>query len=202
MSEQVSKIIDQLQQRIDEANNKAETIISEAEASAKQILADAQAKAVDKLKATDEEIVRRKEAHDQKIKQAIRDALIDLKGKTINAILTKTLDKTILKSMNDEKIVENAILAMCTEFAKKQVNELNILLGPGLFDKLGQRLQQKAHQIIKNGLNIEKDSKIKGGFKIGPADQGYVFDFSDDALIELFSVAYGQQIDKQIFAGE
>lgn len=202
MSEQVSKIIDQLQQRINEANQKAETIVQEAEAKAQKILADAQAKAVEKLKATDEEIQRRKDAHDQKVKQAVRDTLIELKQNTINAVLSKTLNETIVRPMKDESTVEKAILAMCTEFAKTQQSDLRVLLGTELYEKLGETLQKKAHQTIKSGLNIKKDSRIKAGFKIGPADQGYVFDFSDDALVELFSTAYGQRIEKQIFAGE
>jgi len=202
MSEQVNKIIDQLQQRIDEANQKAEAIIQEAETKAQKILADAQAKAVEKLKVTDEEIKRRQDAHDQKVKQAVRDALIDLKQNTINAILSKTLDETIVKLMKNESIVEKAILTMCVEFSKTQHGDLRVLLGTELFEKLGATLQNKAHQIIKGGLSVEKDSRIKAGFKIGPADQGYVYDFSEDALVELFSGAYGQRIEKQIFTGE
>jgi len=201
MSEQVSKIIDQLQQRINEANRKADGIIQDARTKAEQILADAQAKAVEKLKVTDEEIKRREEAHNQKVKQAVRDALIGLKENTINAVLSKTLNETLLKAMQNESVVEEAILRMCTEFARQQKGALKILLGPDLFEKLGANLQQKAHQIIKEGVSVEKDSKIKGGFRIGPAAHGYLYDFSDEALIELFSVAYGQPIEKQIFAG-
>ncbi|MBN1347861.1 hypothetical protein JXJ21_00480 [candidate division KSB1 bacterium] len=202
MSEQVSKIIEQLQERIREANDEAAKIIHDAEEKSQKILNDAQAKAIEKLKATDDEIKRRFDAHEQKIQQAIRDALIDLKDKTINAMLTKTLDETVLKVMKDEKTVEQAILTMCTEFAKTQKSELKILLGPEMFEKLGKALQKKAHQMIQADVKVEKDTKIKGGFKIGPAGKGYVYDFSNEALIELFSVAYGQRIDKQIFAGE
>lgn len=202
MSEEVRKIIDQLQVRIDEANQKAESIIADAEGKAKEIVAEANAIAEKKVKAAEEEISQREKAHQEKLKQAVRDTLIDLKDKTIQAVLNKSFDATLQKPLKDPNIVGNAILEMAQQFAKENDSDIRVILGAELFDKLGTALKQEAHKVIKNGLQIEKEGALKGGFKIGVQDEGYVYDFSLEALTELFSTAYGSQIESQIFAGD
>lgn len=202
MSAEVSKIIDQLQVRVDEANQKAAVIISEAEAKAQKILADAQTSADKKLQAVAQENERREKAHQEKLKQAVRDTLIELKEKTLQAILNKTFDTTLQQPLNSPQLVEKAILTMGREFGKTLASDLKVLLGPELFDKLAITLKQKADEVIKAGLVVELDTSLKGGFKLGPAKEGYIYDFSEKALIELFSTAYGTQIEAQIFAGD
>ena len=201
MSQEVSKIIDQLQVRIDEANKKAESIIQEAETRAKEIINDARNTADKQLKAAEEEIQRREQAHAEKLKQAVRDTLIELKQKTIQSILNKTFDATLTEPLNDPDLIKNTILKMGQEFARKLSSDLRVILGPELFEKLAKTLKQEAHQVLKTGLEVELDRSMKGGFKIGAAKEAYVYDFSTEALVELFSTAYGSQIEAQIFAG-
>ena len=202
MSDEVKKIIDQLQVRIDEANQKAEDILKAAEEKADKVMAEAENKATDKLKAADEEIARREKAHAEKLNQAVRDTLIELKKSTIQSVLNKTLDAALEQPLNDPKLVENAILTMAKEFAGKLDTDIRVLLGPEMYAKLGTVLKQKADKTIKAGLDVETDSTINGGFKIGPAAEGYVYDFSDEALVELFANAYGSEIEAQILAGD
>jgi V/A-type H+-transporting ATPase subunit E len=202
MSEEVKKIIDQLQERIDAANQKAESIIHEAEEKARKIITNAEAEVAKKLQTADQEAERRQKAHQEKLRQAVRDTLIELKGKTIQSILNKTFNNALQKSLNDAQVIEKTILTMGKEFASKLNVDLRVLLGSELFDQLGTVLKQKAHETIKTGLQIEMDSGMKGGFKIGPAKEGYVYDFSEEALLELFSTAYGSEIEAQFFAGD
>ena len=202
MSDKVKKIIDQLQVRIDEANQTAEDILKAAEEKAGTVMADAENKATDKLKAADEEIARREKAHAEKSNQAVRDTLIELKKSTIQAVLNKTLDAALEQPLNDPKVLENAILTMAKEFAGKLDTDIRVLLGPDMFAKLGTVLKQKADKAIKGGLVVEEDTTTTGGFKIGPAAEGYVYDFSDEALVELFANAYGSEIEAQILAGD
>ena len=202
MSEEVRKIIDQLQVRINEANQKAESIIADAEVRAKNLITEANTIVDKKVKSAEEEISQREKAHQEKLKQAVRDTLIDLKTKTIQAVLNKSFDATLKKPLNDPNVIGNAILEMAQQFAKKFDSDIRVILGPELFKKLGTALKQEAHKVIKNGLLVEKETTLKGGFKIGVADEGYVYDFSSEALIELFSTAYGSQIETQIFAGD
>jgi V/A-type H+-transporting ATPase subunit E len=202
MSEEVKKIIDQLQERIDMANQKAESIIHEAEEKARKIVANAGADAAKTLQTADQEAERRQKAHQEKLRQAVRDTIIELKDKTIQSILNKTFSNALHKSLNDAQIIEKTILTMGKEFASKLNVDLKVLLGSELFDQLGTVLKQKAHETIKTGLQIEMDSGMKGGFKIGPAKEGYVYDFSEESLLELFSTAYGSEIEAQFFAGD
>lgn len=202
MSEEVKKIINQLQERIEAANQKAESIIHEAEEKARKIIANAETDAAKKLQSADQEVERRQKAHQEKLRQAVRDTLIELKDKTIQSILNKTFDNALHKSLNDAQIIEQTILTMGKEFASRLNVDLRVLLGPELFAQLGNVLKKKAHEAIKTGLQIEMDSGMKGGFKIGPAKEGYVYDFSEEALFELFSTAYGTEIEAQFFAGD
>lgn len=202
MSEEVRKIIDQLQVRVNEANQKAESIIADAERRAKAIIAEANTIAEKKIKAAEDEISRREKAHQDKLKQAVRDTLIELKTKTLLAVLRKTFDSTLEKPLNDANIVGNAVLEMAQQFAKSYSSDLRVILGPEMFTKLSAALKQEAHKVMKNGLQVDMESAVKGGFKIGVAAEGYVYDFSQEALIELFATAYGSEIEAQIFAGE
>jgi V/A-type H+-transporting ATPase subunit E len=202
MSDEVSKIINQLQTRVNEANQKAETIVKDADAKAQEIIKNAQTEAEKKLKAAEEEISRKEKAHDEKLKQAVRDTLIELKEKTIQSVLNKTFDATLKENLTDPNIVGNAIMEIAQQFAKTQDSDIRVILSPAMYEKLGDALKKQAHKIIKNNLQIESEGAIKGGFKIGIAKEGYVYDFSTEALAELFSTAYGSQIKAQIFNEE
>lgn len=199
MSDEVSKIINQLQGRVDEANQQAETIVKDAEAKAQEIVKNAQADADKKLKAAEEEIGRKEKAHDEKLKQAVRDTLIELKEKTIQSVLNKTFDATLKDALSDTNVVGNAVLEIAQQFAKTEDSDIRVILSADMAKKLGDALKAQAHKIMKNGLQIESESAVKGGFKIGVAKEGYVYDFSTDALAELFSTAYGSEIKAQIF---
>ncbi|MCI0514852.1 hypothetical protein L0128_16680 [candidate division KSB1 bacterium] len=200
MNDEVKKIIEQLQVRVDEANQKAENIIREAEANARQIIAQANTTAEEKIHQATAEITRREQAHQEKLKQTVRDTLIELKTRTLQSVLKKTFETTLQKPLTDPQFVQTIILTLGKEFAKSFNDDLKVLLGPELFDKLGTTLKQQAHTEIMAGLEVGMERTLKGGFKIGPAKEGYMYDFSEEALTELFATAYGAQLESFIFS--
>ena len=201
MSEQVKAIVNQLQGKIEQANKEAEKIIEQAKRRAEEIKRDARNEAKSIFDEAQKKIKLLEKAHEDKLKQAVRDTLIELKEKTIKEVLKQSINKTFLEQANKSEVIKQAILTLCKEFGKyyKGPVDLKVLLGEELFNKSGEEIQKRVHSEINKEIAIQIDPSIKGGFRIGPSESGYLYDFSDAMLAELFSHAYGKQIEEQIF---
>ncbi|MGA1869311.1 MAG: hypothetical protein ACMUJM_12295 [bacterium] len=203
MSEQVKAIVNQLQSKIEDANREAEGIIEQAKHQAEEIKKEAHIEAKKISEEAQKKIDLMERAHKDKLKQAVRDTLIELKEKTLKEVLNKSVNKTFLEQTSRSDVIREAIVTLCKEFGKYcqgGAADLKILLGDELFHKSGEEIQKRVHSEINKGIQIEIDPSIKGGFKIGPSESGYLYDFSDGMLAELFSHAYGTQIEEQLFS--
>ncbi|MGA1824643.1 MAG: hypothetical protein ACMUIP_08250 [bacterium] len=202
MSEQVKAIVNQLQGKIEQANKEAEEIIEQAKHTAENIKKKARIEAKNISDEAQKKIKLLEKAHEDKLKQAVRDTLIELKEKTIKQVLKQSINKTFLEQTNNADVIKQAILTLCKEFGKyyKGPVDLKVLLGEELFNKSGIAIQKRVHDEIKKEIDIQIDPSMKGGFRIGQAESGYLYDFSDAMLAELFSHAYGKQIEEQIFS--
>ena len=202
MSEQVKAIVNQLQEKIEKANQEAKEIIEQAKQKASEIKQKAHDEANKIVAEAQKKIDLMERAHEDKLKQAVRDTLIELKEKTIKEVLKQGINKTFLKEANNPEIIKEAILALCKEFGKYYQGsvDLKVLLGEYLYNRSGTEIQKRVQSEINKNIDIQIDPALRGGFKIGPSDSGYTYDFSDKMLSELFSHAYGKQIEDQIFS--
>ena len=202
MSEQVKAIVSQLQGKIEEANKEAEAIIAKANREAAEIRESAENQSKQIIEESKKKIELMNKAHQDKLKQAVRDTLIELKEKILKEVINQSINKTFLVSTNNPETILEAILILCKGFSKHYNDhiDLKILLGEDLYKNIGVEIQKIIHSKIKAGIEVQIDTKIKGGFKIGLSKSSYIFDFSDSVLAAIFSHSYGKQIEEQIFA--
>ena len=62
----------------------------------------------------------------------------------------------------------------------------------------GKRLDE----VIKSGVDITFDEKIKGGFRIGPKDNSYVISFTDEDFMNFFRSFMRPRTINLLFGGE
>lgn len=201
MTKGLKTILDQLQEKVDWANQEAERIVSEAEAKAAQIEAEARARAGEQAKAFDEKLRKAENVHRQRLEHATRDALMGLKEQTRKTMLNHALQEVVIRHVRDPQFVREAVLEMCVEFARHAGNDadLRVLLGEDVFQRMGREIEKAVQEKIGEHVSVEGLPGIRGGFQLGVSGQSYVYDFTDEAMAELFSAAFGEKIAAHLF---
>lgn len=187
MEVQLQELVDKIKKDgVAAADEKAAEIIRAAEEKAKNIIEKAEAEAQESIKKAEAEALRFQKAAESSIDQAGRNTLISFRQgllNELNAIIkaetAKNYDSTVLKNLIPEAVkgwvntgnTENLSVIL----ADKDLKELESSLSAALKDQ------------IAKGLELKADGKISGGFRIGTKDGAAYYDFSAEAVADLFS---------------
>ena len=187
MEVQLQELVDKIKKDgVAAADEKAAEIIRAAEEKAKNIIEKAEAEAQESVKKAEAEALRFQKAAESSIDQAGRNTLISFRQgllNELNAIIkaetAKNYDSTVLKNLIPEAVkgwvntgnTENLSVIL----ADKDLKELESSLSAALKDQ------------IAKGMELKADSKIAGGFRIGTKDGSAYYDFSAEAVADLFS---------------
>ena len=187
MEVQLQELVDKIKKDgVAAADEKAAEIIRAAEEKAKNIIEKAEAEAQESVKKAEAEALRFQKAAESSIDQAGRNTLISFRQgllNELNAIIkaetAKNYDSTVLKNLIPEAVkgwvntgnTENLSVIL----ADKDLKELESSLSAALKDQ------------IAKGMELKADSKIAGGFRIGTKDGAAYYDFSAEAVADLFS---------------
>ena len=184
MEVQLQELVDKIKKDgVAAADEKAAEIIRAAEEKAKNIIEKAEAEAQESVKKAEAEALRFQKAAESSIDQAGRNTLISFRQgllNELNAIIkaetAKNYDSAVLKNLIPEAVkgwgnTENLSVIL----ADKDLKELESSLSAALKDH------------IAKGLELKADSKIAGGFRIGTKDGSAYYDFSAEAVADLFS---------------
>ncbi len=203
MEQDLKKIVEQLNERVRQAEQKAQQILKEAQETADKIIEEAKQEAQRIKNQSQQELEKQYQAHQVKLEQAVRDTLIALKNSTIQSILRKSIDSAILSLTRDPEFIKQAVLKVISCLDEETQNKtFQAYLGEEDYEKLKDQLIAEAHDAIAGSLEIKPDPNIASGFKISFKGSNYYYDFTDQALLELFSTMYGKQIEQKIFNQE
>ena len=177
MDTQVEELIDRIKKDgVDAAENSASEIISQAEKEAEKIISNAKAEAEKILKQAKEENARMEKASEDAIKQAGRNLLLAFRDsitKELSALVSDEVSKTYSKDMLSKLIPE-----VIKEWAKNtSAEDVSVLLN------------EKDLAEVESGLKaaLKADNSISNGFRIGVKDGAAFYDYSAEAVAELFS---------------
>ena len=178
MEVQLQELVDKIKKDgVAAADEKAAEIIRAAEEKAKNIIEKAEAEA---------EALRFQKAAESSIDQAGRNTLISFRQgllNELNAIIkaetAKNYDSTVLKNLIPEA-VKGWVNTGNTE-------NLSVILADKDLKELESSLSAALKDHIAKGLELKADSKIAGGFRIGTKDGAAYYDFSAEAVADLFS---------------
>ena len=186
MDVQLQELIDKIKKDgVATAEAEAAKKIAEAEKKAEGIIADAQDKAAEIIKNAKAETQRMEKASEEAIVQAGRNMLLSFKDSLvaeldglIQAETAKAITKDVLA-----KLIPETVKAWAKN---SEASELSVLLSEKDLKSLESALTGDLKSEISKGLEIKPDKTLTAGFRIGVKNGAAFYDYSAEALAELF----------------
>ncbi len=168
------------------ADEKAAEIIKAAEKKAQDIITDAEQKAEAAAKKAEAEAQRFEKAAGDSVKQASRNTLIAFRQgilKQVEAIINAETKKAYTADL-----LKNLIPEAVKNWAKATgSNDLSVILSDADAKDLQSALASALKDTVSGGVEIKSDNRMSGGFKIGTKDGVAYYDFSAEAIAEIFA---------------
>src|SRR5574344_1633443 len=187
MDVQLQELIDKIKKDgVTSAENSEQEIISKAEKQAAEIVAQAEDKADGIIKAAKKETARMEKASEDAIAQAGRNSLLSFRDgvtKELSALIAAETAKAYSKDMM-KKLIPDTVKAWCT---KTDASDVSVLLSPKDLKELETSFRAALKSQIAAGLTIKADKTLSNGFRIGIKNGEAFYDFSADAVADLFS---------------
>lgn len=188
-NEGLSKGREEGERILEEARAQAERTVADAKAEAEKILQDAR-NAADALRKKAESDV--KAASDQCIQATKKDIE--------NLLVGKISEPGINASLGDAEFLKSLIKEVAAKFSD-ETSDLRLILPASIQDRLEPWAGGELAASLKSGVSAEFSKKVSGGFKIGPAEQGWLVDFTDASFKELIA-EYLRPVTRKLLFGE
>ena len=187
MEVQLQELVDKIKKDgVAAADEKAAEIIRAAEEKAKNIIEKAEAEAQESVKKAEAEALRFQKAAESSIDQAGRNTLISFRQGLLNEL--NAIIKAETAKNYDSAVLKNLIPEAVKGWVKTGNTEnLSVILADKDLKELESSLSAALKEHVSKGLELKADSKIAGGFRIGTKDGAAYYDFSAEAVADLFS---------------
>jgi len=187
MDVQLQELIDKIKKDgVAAAEKSASEIISTAEKKAAKIVSDSELKADKIVKTAKTETERMEKASEDAIRQAGRNLIISFRD-SVTAELSAIVKAETAKAYSGEllaKLIPETVKAWT---AKTDAKDVSVLLSEKDLSALEKELRAALKAEIAKGLELKPDNTIAGGFRIGINKGEAYYDYSADAVADLFS---------------
>ena len=187
MDVQLQELIDKIKKDgVSAAKTSAEKIISEAEEKAKQIVSDAEQQADKIVKNAKAETERMEKASEDAIKQAGRNLIISFRDGITNELSAIVQAETAAAYSKDllVKLIPETVKAWSNN---KEATDVSVLLSEKSLKELEGQLRSALKAEIAKGLELKADKSLSAGFRIGINNGEAYYDYSAEAVSDLFS---------------
>lgn len=187
MDTHVEELIDRIKKDgVAVAENSASEKIAQAQKEAEQIVQNAKEEADKILKRAKEETQRMEKASEDAIKQAGRNLLLSFKDsitKELSALVSAEISTAYSKDLLVKLLPE-----VIKEWVKNtSAQDVSVLLSEKDLKEVESNLKSALKAEIAQGLSLKADSGVSSGFRIGIKDGEAFYDYSAEAVAELFS---------------
>jgi V/A-type H+-transporting ATPase subunit E len=183
----------------------AERMLAEAESKARAIVQNADAEARKKIDGAQAESERLRRAGEDALRAAVRDTVLDLKGRLATRF-AEDVAKTVATAMRDDALLEKMILAVASRARKDgavdKAAKLEVVLprsAVGLDDLRRQPEELKkgtlthfavamAGEMLREGVNFSRAEDGSEGIRVALLDRGVSIDLTDKAVADLLLV--------------
>ena len=176
------------QEGVEKANKEAEKIVSDAKKQADELVAKAKKEADATKEKAEKEAEETRDNALNELQLSARQAISDLKQEVVSLIQAKTIEPETQKAFKDEGFTRDIIQTIVKNWDPKGSGnvDLTVLLPEDKKKEFEEFFRKKAKDLLESGLEIDFNDRIKGGFKIGPKDGGYLVSFSDADFDQFF----------------
>lgn len=196
MEVQLQEIIDKIKtDGVQSAEEKANVILQDAKNEAAKILEKARVEATRILDEGKIEAERFEKASISSIEQASRNTLLSFKVGVTDA-LSSLIQIETAKAYNAD-VLKTLIPETVKAFiAKEGEDDLTIVLSEDNAKKLSSELLVAFKNELSKNVEIKANDEIAGGFRIGIKDGAAYYDFSAEAVANMFSKYLNPKVTK------
>ena len=187
MDVQLQELIDKIKKDgVTAAETSASEKIAAAEKEAAKIIANAKEEADKIVKQAKDETARMEKASEDAIAQASRNLVLTFRKSVENELAAIVSAET--EKAYDAKLLGTLIPETVKEWAKKSdASDLSVILNEKDLHALESNLKSALKDKISEGLTLKADNSIGGGFRIGVKDGAAFYDYSAEAVADLFA---------------
>ena len=187
MDVQLQELIDKIKKDgVASAESSAAAIIAEAEKKAAAIISDAEAKAASIVSTGKSETERMEKASVDAIRQAGRNLLLSFRD-GINAQLAAIVSAQTTGALSADALKTLVPEAVKAWAANTAAEDISVLLPAKELAAVEASLQAALKAEMAKGLELKADKSLSAGFRIGSKDGAAYYDFSAEAVADLFS---------------
>ncbi len=194
MEIQLQELIDKIKtDGVAVAEQDASKKLADANAQAEKIVADAKAEADRIVAQAKEENARLEKASEDAIRQAGRNILIEFRES-----ITKELDALVKADVNQaytKDVLGTLIPNVVEAWAKNtDAEDVGVLLNTEDLNALEQGLTSALKAKLNGGITLKADDSFEGGFRIAEKDGTAYYDFSAEAVADMFATYLNPRI--------
>jgi V/A-type H+-transporting ATPase subunit E len=185
---------------LSKGQQEAEIVLSQAKAEAEKILSEAGSRAKEIEIAAKKQAAEIKANADAEIKLAGRQIISEVKQSVENLILTKAISPDIKRAFDDAAFVQTLIKTATERFNphSEERFDLFMIVPEGQKNAVSEYLASQVSSVLSS-IEINEDSRIKSGFKIGSKDEGYYISFTDEDFDNLFRTYLRPKVSELLF---
>lgn len=187
MDTHVEELIDRIKKDgVAAAETSASEKIAQAQKEADKIILNAKEEAEKILKQTKEENARLEKASEDAIKQAGRNILLSFRD-SITKEVSKLIGNEVASSYSKD-MLSKLIPEVVKEWIKNtSAEDVSVLLNEKDLKEVESNVKAALKAEISEGLTLKIDNSISSGFRIGVKDGAAFYDYSAEAVADLFS---------------
>lgn len=176
------------QEGVNKANQESGEILSQAKKQADQLLAEAKKEAEAIVKQAEKQAEELTKNSVNELQLTARQAISDLKQRIVTLVEAKTIAPEAKEAFKNDSFTQEIIHTIVKNWSPEDSNnvDLTLLLPVQKQQEFEVFFKTKAKQLLDKGLEVQYSQKLKGGFKIGPKEGGYMISFSDDDFDNFF----------------
>jgi V/A-type H+/Na+-transporting ATPase subunit E len=189
---------------IEKANQEAAEILENAKKEADRIIEAANKEAEKLQEQTRHETDELRKNVDNEVKMSARQSIAAIKQQITGIITASLVREPVKAAVSDKDFLKKIIETVIKNWDPKAGAGLDLALTLPKEDEktLGSYFQNKTHELLKDGLKVEFDDKMSGGFRIGPGDKSYLLSFTDEDFEHFFKYYLRPRTTKLLYGGE
>lgn len=181
------------------AKEDARLIIAEARSKAEEILNEAQRKEEKIIRKANEDADEIKKKTQTELQLSSRQFISTVKQQITELITTKQVEYEVKNAFTDNNFIKKIILIILQNWKQDTDEDLRILLPENYKKEIDVFLDANALESMNKSVEIQYDARIESGFRIGPANGGYIISFTDKDFINYFKRYTKERTRKLLF---
>ena len=180
---------------IEKAQAEAHEIIAAAQSKAEAIEADAKKNAERLTATTEKEMQDLRKNTESEIKMYASQSVEALKSEVATMISNQVSESSVEMAMSDKEFVQQVILALVSEWGKKQ----DVVVETEDAVILTKYFESKAKDLLDKGVEIKQVNGLKTAFAVSPADGSYKVTFGEEEFSNYFKAFLRPQLVEMLF---